>query len=60
MRIFLLFIFIFIMITGFRCGEPPKSENQVFIESLDSMATEGCTFVNTNDSSQKDSFATAP
>ena len=60
MRIVLQFIVGCLLISAPSCGDPPKSEREVAIETLDSMATESSTFQHFCDDKKNDSFAITP
>jgi len=40
-----------LFVSAVGCNEPPKSDNQMFVETLDSITTERSTFIHANDAS---------
>ncbi len=56
MKFILLFIVGFTLAITRSCGGQTKSEDRIFRETLDSMATESSFFLNSNDSLKNDSF----
>ena len=60
LKIVLIAVFGIIIFTGTGCGNHSKTEKQIFIETLDSIATESGTFSNFVDSAQSDSFTSTP